>query len=306
MKVVLRKEAINLPEGLIIKGVGGLYTVINKDKQYFCKPRGLFRKNNIKPLPGDYVKYEILCEDTKEGIITEIHKRKNNLDRPAVANIDQAILVISVKEPFPDLLLLDKLICACESKDIEPIICINKIDLASKKEIDSIVKQYTNTNYNIVTISVKNGFHLKELKKLLSNKKTVFAGQSGVGKSSILNYILDEYIMETGELSIKLGRGKHTTRHTQFIPIQEGFLIDTPGFSNFDTGLLNEQNIKYYYKEFNQYEGTCRFNGCVHINEPGCAVKDAINSGTIDINRYNRYIDIYNLVKQAKKDKRGY
>jgi len=306
MKVVPRKEAINLPNGLIIKGVGGLYTVINNNKQYFCKARGLFRKDSIKPLPGDYVQYKVLCEETKEGIITEIHERKNNLIRPMVANIDQAIIVISVKEPSPDLLLLDKLICACESKGIVPIICINKIDLVDEEDVNNILKQYIKTQYSIITTSVKSGIHLDKLKKLLNDKKTVFAGQSGVGKSSILNYILNEYIMEIGELSIKLGRGKHTTRHTQFIPIQKGFLIDTPGFSNFDSGLLEEKDIKYYYKEFNQYEDTCRFNGCIHINEPGCTVKEAVKSGTIDINRYKRYIDIYNLVKKAKKDKRGY
>jgi len=295
-----------LPKGIILKGIGGLYTIKSEQGVYRCKARGLFRKQNIKPVPGDSVTFEIIDEAIKEGYLITIHKRKNNLIRPAVSNIDQSILVISIKNPKPDLLLLDKLICLCESIEVIPIICINKTDLALGNEINIIKKQYIATGYTIVEASITNDNGIDQIAGRLANKTSVFAGQSGVGKSSILNRIFNEIKMETGEISKKLKRGKHTTRHAEFIEINNGYLVDTPGFSNFDIGLIDANNVKYYYREFNKYEDTCKFNGCIHINEPKCSVKEAVQKGEIDINRYNRYIEIHNLAKQSEKEKRGY
>ena len=295
-----------MPDGIILKGVGGLYTIKSDIGEYKCKARGLFRKQNIKPVPGDHVSFEITDENINEGYIITIHKRKNHLIRPAVSNIEQGILVISLKNPSPDLLLLDKLICLCESIDVKPIICINKIDLGNDNEINEIKKQYTSTGYSVIGTSVKTGQGIEKIKQHLSNKTSVLAGQSGVGKSSILNNIFEEEKMPIGEISKKLKRGKHTTRHAEFIEINNGYLVDTPGFSNFDIGLIDSNNVKYYYKEFREYENACRFNGCIHINEPGCSVKEAIISGDIDSNRHTRYKEIYKLSEQAIKDKRGY
>ncbi|MBN2852593.1 MAG: ribosome small subunit-dependent GTPase A [Clostridia bacterium] len=294
-----------MPEGIILKGVGGLYSVKSEGMTYLCKPRGLFRMQDIKPVPGDRVIFEITDND-HEGYLNSISKRTNYLVRPAVSNIDQAILVIAAKEPSPDLLLLDKLICLCESKDIVPVICINKTDLAEAEDVRKIELQYAATGYVIIKTSIKNSIGMEELENTLKGKTNVLAGQSGVGKSTILNTILKEIKMETGIISKKLGTGKHTTRHAEFLEINGGYLVDTPGFSNFDAGLLDYDCIKEYFVEFEQFEGTCRFNGCIHVNEPDCSVKDAIKSGTIDSERHKRYIEILNLTKQAQKDKRGY
>ncbi len=295
-----------MPDGMITKGVGGLYTVITEKCEYFCKARGLFRKNDEKPIPGDFVIFEVTNEQLKEGYLLKIKKRKNFFIRPAVANIDQAILVVSVIDPKPDLLLIDKLICVCESKNITPIICVNKIDLGSKSDEDEITNQYKKTGYEIISCSVKTEKGISLIEDLLHEKISVFAGQSGVGKSSILNSIMKQEVMEIGDISAKIGRGKHTTRHAEFINIHGGYLVDTPGFSNFEPQLFSPNMLKELYVEFNEYENTCRFSGCIHINEPDCTVKNAVKSGKISIERHNRYKIIYELIKQAEKDQRGY
>ncbi len=295
-----------MPDGMITKGVGGLYTVISEKCEYFCKARGLFRKNDEKPIPGDWVTFEVTNEQLKEGYLLKIKKRKNYLIRPAVANIDQAILVVSVIDPKPDLLLIDKLICVCESKGITPIICVNKIDLGSKLEESEIVNQYIQTGYKIISCSVKNEKGMALIDEILHNKISVFAGQSGVGKSSILNSIMKKEVMEIGDISTKIGRGKHTTRHAEFINIHGGYLVDTPGFSNFEPQLFSPNQLKELYVEFHQFENTCRFSGCIHINEPDCTVKNAVKSGKISIERHKRYMIIYEIIKQAEKEKRGY
>lgn len=291
---------------MITKGVGGLYTVISEKCEYFCKARGLFRKNDEKPIPGDWVEFKVTNEQLKEGYLLKIKKRKNYLIRPAVANIDQAILVVSVLDPKPDLLLIDKLICVCESKDITPIICINKTDLGSKLEESEIANQYIQTGYKIISCSVKNEKGMALIDEILHDKISVFAGQSGVGKSSILNSIMKKEVMEIGDISIKIGRGKNTTRHAEFISIHGGYLVDTPGFSSFEPQLFSPNQLKELYVEFQQFENTCRFSGCIHINEPDCAVKNAVKSGKISMERHKRYTTIYEIIKQVKKEKRGY
>lgn len=294
-----------MPRGMIIKGVGGNYTVESEKKYFMCKPRGKFRKNKITPLPGDIVEFSITDEKEVEGYLLEILPRKNHFIRPAVANIDQLIIVISIINPLPDLLLLDKLICMCEAKHIDPIICVNKIDLVTDEEIEVITKQYEYCNYPIVKLSGIENTNISALEEVIKGKTSVFAGQSGVGKSTILNQMVEHAKMETGELSQKVQRGKHTTRHAEFIETFNGYIVDTPGFSNLSVDLFCHEDIKSLYTEFRKYDNQCKYNGCIHIKEDDCAIKEAIGKD-INSKRHGRYIQIYNLAKEAVKNLRGY
>ncbi len=291
-----------MPEGIIIKGVGGIYTVKCKYDMFFCKPRGLFRKSGIKPLPGDYVKFDITDEKDKEGYLLEILPRKNTLIRPAVANVDIAFLVVSVKNPEPDLILVDKLLCIFKQKEIETILCVNKMDL---DKVD-FLEQYEKAGCKIITMEAKNNKGVDKINEYIKDNVCIFAGQSGVGKSTILNAFLGDMVMETGAISEKINRGKHTTRHAQFIEYLGGFIVDTPGFSSLYADLLEPDDIKNLYTEFNEYDGNCRFSECIHINEPNCAVKEAVKKGVISEERYERYVKIYTQAKDAKIKRRGY
>jgi len=295
-----------LPEGIILKGVGGLYSVKCSSGIYFCRARGLFRKLGQKPLPGDHVDFTITDENDMEGYLKSIHTRKNDLIRPAVANVDLAFIVISIIDPEPDLLLADKLLCIFESKGIEPVICINKADLAKKTEIRDLCQQYEKAGYEVIVTEAKSGRGIEQIEGDITGKVCVFAGQSGVGKSTILNRFMGSEVMETGIISEKIGRGKHTTRHAQFVEVSGGYIVDTPGFSNLDTGLLEPDEIKNLYREFTNLAMECRFNGCIHINEPDCAVKEAVNDGVISQSRHERYVKIYTQAKEAKTKRRGY
>ncbi len=295
-----------LPEGIILKGVGGLYSVKYNGHEYFCRARGLFRNVGQKPLPGDYVNFDITDEKTKDGYLLTIHKRKNSLIRPAVANVDLAFIIISINSPEPDLYLTDKLLCIFESKEIESIICINKADLGSEEEIAQVSDQFKSAGYEVILMDAISGMGIDLIERDIVGKVCIFAGQSGVGKSTILNRFIGDEIMETGELSEKIRRGKHTTRHAQFIASAGGYIVDTPGFSNLDAGLIDPDEIKVLYREFNSLAQECRFNGCMHINEPNCAVKNAAVSGLISKSRHERYVKIYLQAKEAETKRRGY
>ena len=291
-----------MKKGRLIKGIGGFYYVYVDGLTYECKARGIFRKRKITPCIGDYVEIEVIDEDKKLGVIEEILDRKNEMIRPAVSNIDQAIIVFSIVRPDINTMLLDRFTVLAESKDLEIVICINKADLIDNDtSIEEIKKIYSNTGYKIITTSTKVESELEDILKLLDNKTSVFAGPSGVGKSSILK-ILTNRELETGDISRKTGRGKHTTRHAELIRINdEGWVVDTPGFSNLDLNEIDEKELSEFFPEFNEYAEDCRFISCIHVNEPDCAVKDAIEKGKISISRYENYKLFLKEIKESRR-----
>ena len=292
-----------MPSGIILKGIGGFYYVrADNDEVYECKARGIFRKDEITPLPGDIVSLTIIDENNKKGSIDKIHERHSQLIRPAVANVNQVIIVLSIKSPAPDLLLLDKLLVMAEHQNIDAIVCINKIDLVSAEEYSKIYEAYSKAGYKVIPLSTKTGEGLDQLKKSLNGRISVLAGQSGVGKSTILNRIINSQIMKTGNISEKIERGRHTTRHAELVRVEkEGYLVDTPGFSSLGIANIKYDELALYYREFENYMEGCRFTRCSHVNEPQCGIKDAVSKGLIDTGRYERYISLYNSLKQQKQ-----
>ncbi|MDP4093848.1 MAG: ribosome small subunit-dependent GTPase A [Bacillota bacterium] len=290
-----------MPEGIIIKGIGGFYYVKTEEGLYECKARGVFRKKNLTPLPGDRVSVAVTDVEKKKGSISEILPRDSELVRPAVSNVNQLATVIAVKSPLPDFDLLDKLLVSASIKGIQTIICINKIDLDESQEYKKIIQVYSAAGFKCLPLSSKTESGFEQLQESLKGKTTVFAGQSGVGKSSILNIIMNCWVMQTGKVSEKIERGRHTTRHAELLELEEGgFVADTPGFSSFELPDIKYDELEYYYPEFESYLGKCRFKGCSHISEPDCAVKEALAQNLIDRERYERYCKFYNILKQKK------
>ena len=290
-------------QGKIIKGIAGFYYVhVVESGLYECKAKGIFRKDKMKPLVGDIVEIDILDETEKKGNITEIIERKNELIRPAVANIDQALVVFAVTKPKPHFNLLDRFLIMMESKGIPVVLCFNKKDIATEPEIQELKDIYENCGYRIVFTSAVEVENTEELKELLRGKTTAIAGPSGVGKSSLINIFQPNANMETGSISEKIERGKHTTRHSELIWIEDNtYIMDTPGFSSLYTNEFEKEELKYYFTEFSEYEGQCRFLGCDHIHEPGCAVKQALDEGKIHPVRYANYLDMYNELKEKRR-----
>ena len=291
-------------QGKIIKGIAGFYYVhVVESGLYECKAKGVFRKEKLKPLVGDYVEIDILDDVQKKGNIVEILERKNELIRPAVANIDQALVVFAVTKPKPHFNLLDRFLIMMESKGIPVVLCFNKKDIATEPEIRELEEIYASCGYKIVFTSALEEENVDLVKELLKGKTTAIAGPSGVGKSSLINILQPAAQMETGSISEKIERGKHTTRHSELIWIEEGtYIMDTPGFSSLYTNDFEKEELKYYFTEFEPYEGTCRFQGCDHVHEPGCSVKQALEEGKIHEVRYKNYLEMY----QELKDKRRY
>ena len=291
-------------QGKIVKGIAGFYYVhVVESGLYECKAKGIFRKEKLKPLVGDIVEIDILDETEKKGNIVEILERKNELIRPAVANIDQALVVFAVTKPKPHFNLLDRFLIMMESKEIPVILCFNKKDIATEPEINELKEIYETCGYQMVFTSALEEENVDELKQLLHGKTTAVAGPSGVGKSSLINIFQPKANMETGSISEKIERGKHTTRHSELIWIEDNtYIMDTPGFSSLYTNDFEKEELKYYFREFDPYEGTCKFLGCDHIHEPGCRVKEALEVGDIHPVRYKNYLDMY----QELKDKRRY
>ena len=290
-------------QGKIIKGLAGFYYIYAEDGNiYECKAKGIFRKDNFKPLVGDNVEITVLNEEEKEGSVTSILPRRNSLIRPAVANVDQAFLIFAMENPKPNFLLLDRFLIMMEQQEIPAVICFNKKDVGEKEEMEKLYEIYTGCGYRVVLSSTYEGEGMDEIHEILKGKTTVVAGPSGVGKSSITNCMQGEVQMETGEISKKLKRGKHTTRHSQVIPVEKNtFLVDTPGFSSLYLTDMKEEELRDYFPEFVMYEPQCRFQGCMHIHEPGCAVKKALSEGKISQQRYDNYLALYEELKEKRR-----
>ena len=290
-------------QGKIIKGIAGFYYIYAEDGNvYECKAKGIFRKDNCKPLVGDNVEITVLNEEEKEGSVTSILPRRNSLIRPAVANVDQAFLIFAMENPKPNFLLLDRFLIMMEQREIPAVICFNKKDVGDKDEMEKLYEIYTGCGYRVVLSSTYEGEGMDEIREILNGKTTVVAGPSGVGKSSITNCMQGEVQMETGEISKKLKRGKHTTRHSQVIPVEKNtFLVDTPGFSSLYLTDMKEEELRDYFPEFVMYEPQCRFQGCMHIHEPGCAVKEALSEGKISQQRYDNYLALYEELKEKRR-----
>lgn len=289
--------------GKIIKGIGGFYYVHAEDGVvYECKARGIFRRENIKPLVGDLVETEVLDRTERTGNILEILPRKSRLIRPAVANIDQALVVFAIVKPEPNFNLLDRFLIMMEQQDLPCIVCFNKSDIASDRERQKLQRAYETCGYRVLFISVREKEGLEEVRALLQGRTTALAGPSGVGKSSLINYLYPQAAMETGAISRKIDRGKHTTRHSElFVLDKESYIMDTPGFSSLQLFDMEKEDLKNFYPEFRAYESGCRFRGCVHVSEPGCCVKEALEAGKISDVRYHNYTVLYEELRSRKK-----
>ncbi|MCY6356728.1 ribosome small subunit-dependent GTPase A [Clostridium sp. ZS2-4] len=287
-------------EGTIIKGIGGFYYVKVKDQIIECKARGKFRNKGMSPIVGDKV---LLTVDNNKGAIEKIFERQNELIRPLVSNITQAFVIFALRKPDINLDLLNKFLVQCELKNIKAVVCFNKIDLSENYKEDEAVKMIESAGYEYVFLNAKNGVGLEIIKNKLKDNVTVFCGPSGVGKSTILNSIVGKNVMETGEISEKLKRGKHTTRHSELVEIGEGFVVDTPGFSTLTLSVEEKEDLKNYFPEFWEYDQECKFTGCMHYKEPGCTVKKAVDDNIINKNRYEFYIKTLEEIIRGGKNK---
>ena len=274
-------------EGIIIKGIGGFYYIKTDEGIIECKARGKFRFNSLKPMVGDRVTIKV---ENGKGVIEDIHERSSELIRPTVANVTQAFVVFAIKNPDINLDLLNRFLTLCEYNDIHAVVCLNKEDLCTGEEKENLKELINDIGYEVLFINAKEGKGFDALKERLEYNITVLCGPSGAGKSTLLNSFIDREHMETGSVSEKIGRGKHTTRHSELIDVDNGYLVDTPGFTTLDVTFIDRDSLKYCFPEFNDYNNLCKFNGCNHYKEPKCAVKEAVEEGKINKLRYEFYI----------------
>ncbi len=280
--------------GLILESLGGIYTVETSEGDIQCKARGIFRKDGLSPCAGD----RCFVED---GVISEIEERKNSIIRPPLANLDLMIFVVSTCEPSPNKLLLDKFIAVCEYKNIEPMIAITKIDLMRDRELADI---YSSIGIPVVVCDYENPESLELIRNSVNGRICAFTGNTGAGKSTLLNHIAPELEIKTAEISKKLGRGRHTTRVSRLYKLLGGYIADTPGFSSFETmqyAVILKDKLKYCFREFEEYEGKCRFADCNHIGEKGCAVAEAVSEGRISAARHENYKAMFEEAKSIKE-----
>lgn len=287
--------------GIIIKGIGGFYYVKTINEIIECRARGIFREENITPMVGDRVRIRISHEDNS-GYVEEIYPRSSQLLRPSVANITQAIIVMSIKKPDINTWLLDRFLIMAEHEKLDIIICLNKVDLAEEKALE-INKIYEKIGYKVINTSTTDGIGIEELKKTLYNNISVFAGPSGAGKSSLLNIISPNFQLETGAVSSKTKRGKHTTRHVELLDLYENsFVLDSPGFSSLNIEFIEEDvELRNYFKEIKEYGEKCRFISCLHFNEPDCNVKREMENGNINKERYENYLLFLEEIKSIRR-----
>ena len=287
-----------MPTGRIMKSLSGFYYVQTPERLVECKARGRFRKDGISPLVGDWVTITV---ERGKGMIEQILPRANSFIRPAVANLDLLVLLVSQSIPVTEPFLIDRVTAIAGNQNVPVIICVNKSDLQSE---GSLAEIYTHAGYDVVTTSAVTGAGVEQLKALISGKTVAFTGNSGVGKSSILNRLAPDLHVLTGEVSERLGRGRHTTRHIELFALPDGtFVADTPGFSSFDTDQMEvvlKENLQYAFPDFAPYLGKCRFHDCAHLKEPGCAVTEACRQGLIEPTRYESYVKLYEKAKEIK------
>ena len=290
-------------KGKIIKGIAGFYYVYAKGSTYECKAKGKFRNQKVKPLVGDDVEITVLDEKECLGNIYQILPRHSELIRPAVANVDQTMVVFAAASPDPNFNLLDRFLIMMAHQKVSTIICFNKMDLVDEAVIEEYKGIYKDSGCRILSASTYEEHGMDKIREVLAGKTTALAGPSGVGKSSIMNLLNPDANMDTGAISQKIQRGRHTTRHSEILPIGENtYLMDTPGFSSIYFYDLEPEDLKTYYKEFTEYEPYCRFGGCNHVGERECGVKQAVNDGEIARSRYDNYC----LFFEELKDKRKY
>ena len=290
-------------QGKIVKGISGFYYVhVVESGIYECKAKGIFRQQKMKPLVGDDVEIDIISEEKKTGNVAAILPRKNALIRPAVVNVDQALLIFAAASPNPNFNLLDRFLVMMGRQDVPVILCFNKCDLITEEQQQEIASIYEASGCKILFVSAKKELGLKELQEILEGKTTTVAGPSGVGKSSLINLLAPEACMETGEISEKIERGRHTTRHAELIQLKgDGYIMDTPGFSSLYLPEMEKEELQDCYPEFAAFEPYCRFQGCSHISEPDCGVKEALSEGKIHPVRYENYCQLYGELKDRKK-----
>ncbi len=289
--------------GKIIKGIGGFYYVDTENGLYECRARGIFRKNKITPLVGDRVSISVVDEENKKGVVEEIEERDTELVRPPIANVDKALIVFAIKNPSPNLSLLDRFIVLAEKENLEIVIVFTKVDLDTDGELLGELKDiYEVSGYKVISVSNKLKLNIDKIKEELKENTVVFAGPSGVGKSSLLNEVDKNFELKTGEVSDKIKRGKHTTRHAELLKLECGGMVaDTPGFSSLTLDDIDESELKEYFIEFDKYD-ECRFGSrCIHENEPSCAVKEAVENGDISKKRYESYIQLLNEIGSGKR-----
>ena len=290
-------------QGKIVKGISGFYyDHVVESGIYECKAKGIFRQQKMKPLVGDDVEIDIISEDQKTGYVAAILPRKNALIRPAVANVDQALLIFAAASPNPNFNLFDRFLVMMGRQDVPVILCFNKCDLITEEQKQEIEAIYEVSGCKILFVSAKKELGLKELQEILEGKTTTVAGPSGVGKSSLINLLAPEACMETGEISKKIERGRHTTRHAELIQLKgDGYIMDTPGFSSLYLPEMEKEELQDCYPEFAAFEPYCRFQGCSHISEPDCGVKEALSERKIHPVRYENYCQLYGELKDRKK-----
>ena len=280
----------------IVKGIGGFYYVQTEQGIVECKAKGIFRKNKISPVAGDFVRLE---QDAHSAVIAEILPRKNLFVRPPIANVDLFFIVASTIEPTPSTLVIDKLSAIAVHKEAQPVLVITKTDLYQP---DFLREIYEKAGFPVLCVNAATGEGLDRLLELLRDKVSVFCGNSGVGKSTLLSALIPQQELATGEISKKLGRGRHTTRHSQLIPLgEETYLMDTPGFTSFYVEDMEKEELRHCFPEFAPYEGECRFQGCTHTHEPGCKVKEALQEGKISSRRYENYQEIYKELEEKRR-----
>lgn len=284
-------------KGIILKGIGGFYYVRTEDGVIECKARGKFRYDSMKPMVGDEV--DIDLDKNNKGFIVKIHERSSQLIRPTVSNVTQAYVVFAMKHPDINFDLLNRFLVLCEYNNIKAKVCLNKVDLCTEEEKKKIKDNINDIGYDVFFINAKKQEGLDNLNAGLKDNITVLCGPSGVGKSTLINDFIGSVHMETGNVSEKIGRGKHTTRHSEIIEINEGYLVDTPGFSTLDMNFINKDELKNAFPEFDEYLGQCKFRGCNHYKEPGCAVKQAVEEGKINKSRYDFYIKTFNEIQDG-------
>jgi ribosome biogenesis GTPase / thiamine phosphate phosphatase len=296
-------------EGTIIKGIAGFYYVVLPDNRVIeCKARGKFRNDKQVPIVGDRVLITIseMENNGDKGIVDEILQRKSQLARPLVANVDQAFIIFALRKPDINLMLLDKLLILVEHNNLEAIICLNKSDLDDNDIFEKISEEYQHIGYKVIKTNGHTGEGIEQIKACAEGKISVFVGPSGVGKSTIFNQIQSKLVMKTGEISTKIDRGKHTTRHAELIEICKGsFVVDTPGFSSMELDFIKPENLQYNFKDFEEYLNCCKFTSCLHNKEIDCRIKKEVENGNISKERYNTYVSILENLLQEQNFRRN-